>query len=272
MIRRGILPATAGAVLALLLTGCNGGAAPTAARTTAAIAPAPPAAPTSGACYRLDFTALLNPSNAAKALPCKQPHNATTVYVGHLDPLADGHLLAIDSAGVQAKVASTCRARAAARIGGTQESRRLTRLQGVWFSPTLAQGDAGAAWFRCDLVLLAGPRTLGTLPFRTGRLLDSPGALDRFGTCGTSSPADRGFQRVVCSRPHRWRVRQTLQLSPGARYLAAAATKDATARCRDIDARIASNHLRLRWSFEWPTRAQWVTGQRFGYCWTPDPA
>jgi len=264
---------TAAVVLALLgVTGCSGDDGQDPEATSAPTAAAPPAAPKAHACYRLPFNAVLEPSNHAQPVPCSRPHTARTLYVGRIDPLVDGHLLAIDSDRVQKQVADGCRARAAAHLGGSTETQQLARLRGAWFSPTLTQSDAGALWFRCDLVLVAGPTSLANLPRRTAGILGRPGALDRFGTCGTASPADKRFRRVVCSRPHTWRARAILDIPADAKYLGRAARKDADARCRDVDARAARDSLKLRWSFEWPTREQWDTGQRYGYCWTPDPA
>ncbi|MBO9520367.1 MAG: septum formation family protein [Nocardioidaceae bacterium] len=270
--RRRLL-ATTCALLLAAVAGCGGDdTQPSTTPRTPATAPAPPAAPSARACYDLPFQAALEPTNDATPVPCTTRHTTQTLYVGQLDPLVDGHLLAVDSARLQNQVARTCRARTEDRLGGDEETRRLSRLAPVWFSPSLKQSEAGALWFRCDLVYVAGPNELAPLPARTHGLLASPKALDRFGTCATASPADRAFQRVACARKHSWRARASIDLPAKARYLDKAAGKDADARCRDIDAGLAADNLRLKWSFEWPTKEQWASGQRYGLCWTPDPA
>jgi hypothetical protein len=142
----------------------------------------------------------------------------------------------------------------------------------VWFSPSLDDSDRGALWFRCDLVALAGNDQLAPLPRSTRNLLSADGALDRFGTCGTTAPGAAKFERVICSAPHTWRARATVDLPAHARYLGKAAGAAADSACHDVDARLAADVLKLRWSFEWPTREQWDAGQRYGICWTPDPA
>jgi hypothetical protein len=139
--------------------------------------------------------------------------------VGTIQPVVDGHLLAVDSDAVQRQVASRCRSRLTAHLGGDAETRRLSRLTVVWFTPSLEDSDRGALWFRCDLVALAGHDQLARLPRVTQGLLASPAALDRFGTCGTSAPAARGFERVICSARHTWRARATFALPAGAAYL-----------------------------------------------------
>lgn len=265
--------ATATVVLALLaLAGCGGGSDPDAAPTAPRTAPAPPAAPPARACYDLPFDQALQPTSEATPVPCTAKHTTETLYVGSIDPLVDGHLLAVDSDRVQQQIADTCRDRLAKHLGGDEETRRLSRIEAAWFSPTLTDSEAGALWFRCDLVFVTGPQQLARLPRSTKGLLSQENALDTYGTCGTTSPGGQQFQQVACSRPHKWRARATLELADGAGYLGKEAGEDANSRCRDLDARIAADRLRLRWSFEWPTREQWDAGQRYGYCWTPDPA
>ena len=273
--RSGVL---AVAAAALLLSGCSSTSdeEPRAAGTTRAAASSSQAPasspPPRHACYDLAFDDAVKPTSAAAPVPCSASHTAVTIEVGATRPVVDGHLLAVDSDTVQEQVARRCRARLDEYVGGDAEARRLSRLTVVWFSPTLAESDRGALWFRCDLVALAGHDRLAPLPRRARGLLSQAGALDRFGTCGTTSPASRRFTRVICSARHTWRARATIPVPRDARYLGKAAGAAADAACRDIDARAAADILRLKWSFEWPTREQWDAGQRFGYCWTPDPA
>jgi hypothetical protein len=258
------------------LSGCNGDDEPASRPTTPSpspsTAPAPSPAPARHACYELSFGQAAEPTSTAAPVACTPAHTAVTIHVGAVRPVVDGHLLAVDSDTVQQQVAGRCRTRLAAYVGGDEGTRRLARLTVVWFTPSLAESDRGALWFRCDLIAIAGPDRLAPLPRKTRGMLGAAGVLDRYGTCGTSSPAAAHFQRVICSERHSWRARATIPLPKGTRYLAKAAGAAADSTCRDIEARVASDILRLKWSFEWPTRAQWDAGQRYGYCWTPDPA
>ncbi len=254
-----------------VLTGCSGDADPEKPAPGAEpAAVSPPAAPERGACYRLSVQDALRATNAAKAVPCTSKHNAVTVSVGRLKTVVDGHLLAVDSARVQRQVATICRARVDRHVGGSRETQRLARVQAVWFTPTLAQSDRGALWFRCDLVVVSGTRSLVDLPRKTAGLLDRTGALNRYGTCGTAAPAAKSFTRVVCAAKHTWRARATIPLPADVGYLAKSAGTRADARCRDVAAARTADEVRLRWSFEWPTKSQWAAGQRYGLCWTPD--
>lgn len=268
----GIAPrhALIAAVLALTLSACSG-AKPTATPSSPTTAPEPPAAPAAKACYDLPFQAALQPTNDAHPVSCTARHTAETLYVGRIDPLVDGHLLAVDSGRLQKQIAQTCRDRLAQRVGGSDEVRRLSRLQSAWFGPTLAQSEAGALWYRCDLVFVVQPEQLAALPRNTHGLLAAANALDTYGTCGTASPSSPSFQRVACGRPHSWRARASIDLAGGS-YPGPKTVAAATSQCRDLDAKVAANNLKLMWSFESPTPAQWKAGQRYGFCWTPDPA
>lgn len=268
--------AVVAAALLATVTACSSGQ-PAAQTSESTPTPAPsatatvPAAPPAHACYALSFTEAAAPTTTRPPVPCKAAHTAETIRVGTIRPVVDGHLLAVDSDTVQQQVADRCRNALAAHVGGDEETRRLSRLTVVWFTPSLAQSDQGALWFRCDLVALAGHDQLAPLPRSTRQVLADRAALDRFGTCGTTSPASPKFQRVICSTPHSWRARATIDL-PHTKYLGKAAGAAADSSCHDTEARLASDILKLQWSFEWPTRDQWKAGQRYGYCWTPDPA
>jgi hypothetical protein len=268
------LVATIGFVACLVILAACSSDQPTAKESSATPTTAAPApvAPPRHACYDLDFAEAGKATSDVAPVPCTARHTAVTIQVGTIRPVLDGHLLAVDSDSVQRQIASRCRARFAAHVGGTEETRRLSRLTVVWFSPSLAESDRGALWFRCDLIALAGHDQLAALPGSTRDALAAPDALDRYGTCGTASPAAPRFVRVICSTRHSWRARATIDLPAHAKYLGKVAGAAAESTCHDIDARLAADILKLRWSFEWPTREQWDAGQRFGYCWTPDPA
>ncbi len=268
---RRALPLVGGLLaLGLTLTACSDDGGTTSADSATPSAVVPAAAPPARACYDLDVAAALELSNSAKSVPCTGKHTAVTVAVGTVNPVSDGHLLAVDSTRLQRQIANRCRAKVYAHVGGSEETRRLSRVQAVWFSPTLKQSDTGARWFRCDLVIADGKTAFAPLPARTKGLLSGAGALNRYGTCGTSAPGTAGFTRVACSAKHTWRARASINLPAGAAYLGKAAGKAADSTCRDVDARRETNLTKLRWSFEWPTKAQWNNGQRYGLCWTPD--
>ena len=265
---------TALVALLLLLTACSAGDPDSAPEpspsASVSSAPPAPAAPKVGNCHRLSFDQATDPVDSGEPVPCGQPHTAETTRVGTLSQLADGHLLAVDSRTVQERIAKACPSSLAPYVGGDLTTQRLSRLEIVWFSPTVEEADAGADWFRCDVVGLRSEGRLLALPARMKGALDQPGALDTLGTCGTASPSARDFQRVACSVPHSWRAVDVVALPRSTRYLAAPATTAADAACQDVASARADGALSYTWAFEWPARAQFAAGQRYGYCWVPE--
>jgi hypothetical protein len=272
------MSARAGATVVLVLlaavAGCSSGSPDSSEKpsggASASSAPPPPAPPEVGSCHALSLTAATDPVDAGAAVPCGRAHTAQTFKVGTLSSLADGHLLAVDSPTVQARLSRTCPPALPKYVGGNQTTQRLSRLEAVWFGPSLEQADAGADWFRCDVVGLRREGSLINLPRQTKGVLDASDALDEFGTCGTAAPSTKGFERVVCSEKHSWRAIDTVDLPASTRYLAKEATASGDASCKDVASQRANGALKYTWSFEWPTRAQWATGQRYGYCWVPE--
>jgi Septum formation len=233
-------------------------------------APPPPAAPKVGSCHHLSLSEATEPVDAGKPVPCSRPHTSVTSKVGRLSLVVDGHLLAIDSRTVRRRIADACPDSAGAFVGGDRTTQQLSRFEVVWFSPSLKDADAGADWYRCDVVAPRSAGKLLNLPPRLKGVLAREGALDRFGTCGTAAPDARGFSRVVCSEKHKWRAVATRALPADRPYLAKDVTAAADSWCKDVASERADGSLQFTWSFEWPPRAQWKAGQRYGYCWVPE--
>ncbi len=274
--------------LALVVSGCTGtgsasspggspsdSASPSAspsARTATPSPPVVPAPPRAAACYRLVVDQLTEPTNDSDPVPCRTRHTARTIFVGRLDTVVDGHAVAVDSDTVQRQLSTTCTRRLAAYVGGSRATRDLARFHVIWYSPSLTQSDAGADWFRCDLIAFSGQSSLYPQP-RKGRLkgvLDRPGALDTFGLCGTAAPGTSGFRRVICARPHSWRALTTIALTGGKAYPGQAKVRKAgDGACKARARSRSSGALKFTYGWEWPTRDQWTGGQHFGYCWVP---
>jgi hypothetical protein len=258
-----------------LVAGCSSSAEPDSSadkspKVAVSKAPPPPAAPKVGSCHRLSLSEATNPVDAGKPVPCSRPHTSVTVKVGRLSLVVDGHLLAIDSRTVRKQIAEACPGSPGAFVGGDKTAQQLSRFEVVWFSPSLEAADAGANWYRCDVVAPRSEGKLLTLPAKLKGVLDQEGALDRFGTCGTAAPDARGFKRVMCSQKHTWRAVDTISLPSNRRYLAKDVTAAADPWCKDVASKRAEGSLKFTWSFEWPPKAQWDAGQRWGYCWVPE--
>lgn len=268
----GVLAAMAlGATLAL--TGC-GSDAPKAPASTAP--PSPPVAtaaprPATGACSTLTYQQAVAPTlpPGETSVPCSGSHTAQTYAVGTLTTAYDGHLVAVDSRRIQAQVARKCPARLATYVGGDQEKLRLSMLRAVWFSPTVAQAAAGADWYRCDVIALAGEGQLAPLTGSMRGVLDSDRAGD-WAMCGTAQPGTAGFARVPCSADHTWKALSTVPL-PAGPYPGEAKVKEAGQKpCQQAGRDVAADALDYRWGYEWPTAEQWTNGQHYGICWAPD--
>lgn len=241
-------------------------AAPSESPTTATAAPRPD----DHACYRLDYGAAIAPTSSAKTVSCKQTHTATTYAVGTIDAVVDHHLLAVDSSEVQQQVASQCPRQLPGFLGGSLESRRLSMLRAVWFTPTVEESDAGADWYRCDVIAVASENSLARLSGTLRGVLDRPGDAARYGMCGTAEPGTSGFARVICTRDHAWRAISTVTFA-GASYPGVDRARQAgQGPCEDAARSRASDALNFKWSYEWPTAQQWKAGQTYGLCWIPD--
>jgi len=202
-------------------------------------------------------------------VPCARKHTAITFRVGELTSVVDGHLLSVDSDGVQAQVAAECPRAFAEFVGGTVEDRRLSMLRPAWFTPSLGESDAGANWYRCDVVALAADERLAPLTGRLAGALGRAEARDRYAMCGTAEPGTASFRRVICSADHSWRALSTVDL-PGRRYPGVDRVRAAGQEtCKDAANAVAEDPLNYRWGYEWPTREQWAAGQHYGICWAP---
>ncbi|HET6561374.1 MAG TPA: septum formation family protein [Marmoricola sp.] len=261
----------------LVLTGCTGDDDPdrpeptTTASPTPSETPEPPPRPRADACYRLTLEEATAPTSDAEPVPCRRRHTTQTIHVGRLTNLVDGDRVVVDSTRIQRQLARTCPSRFRSFLGGTPQAQHLSRFQVVWFSPTLEEHDAGADWFRCDLVAFGKGDDLLPLSRRLPRgVLDRPGALDTYGLCGTARPGSRRFTRVACTLDHSWVAVGTIPIKggdryPGVRRVRAAGDEACAERVRSE----AGFPLQFSYGWEWPTKQQWAAGQRFGFCWAP---
>lgn len=246
---------------------------PSSAPAAPTSAPPPPPAPDERACYRLRHRELTRPSSDRDPVACTKRHTSVTIHVGRLDTVVDGHAVAVDSRHAQRQLARACPRRLADFLGGSTEDLALSRFEVAWFSPTVAQSDRGATWYRCDLVGFGQQANLLPLPSprSLSGVLEREAGRERFGLCGSAAPGTSGFRRVVCSRPHAWRAIATIPLTGGGGYPGVGAVRAAgDDECRDVASRAAGSADEFRYGWEWPTRSQWRVGQRFGYCWAPD--
>lgn len=229
----------------------------------------PPPAPLVGVCRDLTFAAAAATSDSSPTVACTQKHTAVTVAVGTLVDKSQLKTLDINAPAVQQRLAVSCPKAVAAYVGARGRTFDLSQVQGLAFVPTPAQIASGANWYRCDLVVLAGPNTLAALAGTMHNALAQARGLDRWGTCGTAAPSAKTFRRVVCSSHHTWRAVAVIAIPAKSAYLAKSTSRTASLACRRIAATAAHGASKYTWSFEWPNQQQWLAGQRFGLCWLP---
>lgn len=262
------------AVLLLgVLSGCNDddSSAPEPAPVSTARPAQPARVPEVGACYRMSYEAALAPTSTHHAVSCHDPHTARTYFVGTLDLVVAGHLLAVDSSRAHAEVTRACRSRFRAYVGGSTQARRLSMLVGFGFSPTVAQSERGQEWYRCDVFAAEAPGRLAHLSGRLHGVLDSAQGRARWGLCATAKPGTDGSEHVLCSEDDAWRAVSTIAIAPASRgsWPGLDAAKAAGDACEDRVRALADDPLNFSWGYEWPTVQQWKAGQHYGFCWAP---
>jgi Septum formation len=250
---------------------------PTPSATPLAAPAPPPPAPELGACYRLSYDEAVAPTSEDSPASCDKGHTTQTFAVGQLDQVSNGHLLAVDSEAVRAQVAKRCPGQLASYVGATEEQLRLSLLRPVWFTPTIEQSDAGAAWYRCDAIAVSGDKTLAKIDHDISDALKKPEGRTEFALCGTAQPGTAAFTRVLCREDHSWKAISVIDLSKTSkkndRYPGVEKVRNAGQTvCADAARAIASDALDYEWGYEWPTKDQWKAGQTYGRCWSPDPA
>ncbi len=264
-----------GAVLAavVLLMACSADDEPDADSDRTAPSPKPSATelprPEEGACYLLSFDEALAYTSDVESRKCRRRHTSVTYAIGDLDNVVNGHLVAVDSRRVKAQVAKTCPRLLGDYVGGSLAQRRLSMLRAVWFTPTVEESDAGGAWFRCDVIAVAGDERLAMIDGDAKGALDTSQGRTQWGMCGTAAPGSAGFQRVLCGDEHSWRAVEVVTFPAGDYPGEAAAEDRGQQQCEDAGNRAADDPLDFQWGYEWPDQDQWRAGTTYGLCWVP---
>jgi hypothetical protein len=233
---------------------------------TATVPPDPGPRPEVGECHALSFRQAVAVVGRTEPVPCRRTHTAETYFVGRLRlETPAGNIRRVDSDAAQRQARTTCTSRLPRHLGLTPRELRLTMAQAVWFTPSPPRAEAGADWFRCDVVAVASPRKLLPLPRRTKGWGDAPVV----GMCATAAPDTRAFRRVACGAKHAWRAVATVDLTGRKLPARAAITNRMESTCLDAARSRADDPLDFSWSQEGPTLEQWQAGQRYGICWVP---
>lgn len=260
--------------VAVLATGCTAAPSspdqtPSPSESSSPSQTAPPdpgPTPRVGECHDLSFRQAVAVVGRTEPVTCRRPHTAQTYFVGRLRlKTPAGNARHVDSDAAQRQARTTCTARLPRHLGLPARELRLKMAQAVWFTPGPERAEAGADWFRCDVVAVASPRRLLELPRRTKGWGDAPVVA----MCATAAPGTKAFRRVGCGAKHSWQAVATVDLVgkqlPPRRVVA----ERMESTCRDAARARADDPLDFTWSQEGPTREQWDAGQRYGICWVP---
>lgn len=219
-----------------------------------AAAPPPPA---TGACYNYGWSTYLGTSNTSTRVDCATSHTARTVLVGRLWT-TEAYSTMLNDQKIAIYMDKQCQIPAQRAIG-TWTSVATSGYQLSLFVPTMAQYDAGARWFTCDVVL---PGINRLYPIPNTPQLAVPLSPGRVKCLHLSS---QGAGAVACAAPHSYRAAGVAAAS-GTTYPSRAAWLAlGQAHCRAIT-RSSS------WYVTWPSSIRWAAGDHLLTCYRPTTA
>jgi hypothetical protein len=252
------------ALLALAMTGCTSGAGGADAKGEKQEVAVDP--PRVQECRVLEPADIAAPSNDSLVVDCQEPHTAETFLVDEFR--GRKARLPWDDPALGAAVYDRCQPRWMRFVGADESLALRTLLGWAWFRPTEEQWDAGARWYRCDVV--GGTEEsarLPALPVTTkGVLLGRPD--DRWLACVDGEEVS-GAPWVPCTSPHTWRAVTTIVVGkekdryPGDR-LVEVITRDF---CRESVLFWLDFPLDYEFAYTYFHRAEWERGNRRSICW-----
>jgi len=246
-------------VLTVLLTAtaCGAHASADAASTK------PPAV---GVCRMLTTSEVSQPSNAGTAVSCNAPHDSETFSVGTLP--SRFAKASYDDAAIDTWAYATCADAFPTYLGTDQSTAMRSLLTWIWFRPAKAAWDAGARWYRCDVLGgSAAQHAYVDLPTTTKGLL-AERSDDPWMACARGKSVATGTT-VPCSMPHSWRAATTIKLGESED----AYPGDATVRSKtksycseSIDAWLGYP-ASYGYGYTWFGDREWQAGNRRSVCW-----
>jgi hypothetical protein len=228
--------------------------------------PADEQPPELGACRMLTPEDVEHPSNTTDPVDCASPHTAETYAVGELPASFDD--ADYDDGDLGAWAYATCSDAFRKFLGADDSLVMRTIVSWAWFRPTEGAWDAGARWYRCDVVG-GGEQSKEYVELPTtakGLLLGRP--QDRWLVCA-DGPTVAGSVKVPCNEPHQWRAVTTISLGdsddeyPGDRVVEVK-TRDF---CSDSVGAWLSYPVDYDFGYTWFHEAEWDAGNRRSVCW-----
>ena len=269
---RGLSSAVLVVALVLLVAACTGAepAAPTdpdgppAAGSSSDRAATDVAPPEVGSCRALAAAAIEQPDDDSPTVPCGSPHTTETFAVGRFDGrLAEA---GVDDERLSSEVLDGCERRFRRYVGADASLALRTVLTWAWFRPTPEAWEAGARWYRCDLLAQDAGGLRELRGQARGVLLGRPD--DRWLLCAVGARV-ADAPRVPCDEPHDWRAVTTVVLGdelaawPGDRRVEVR-TRDF---CSDSVGAWLGYPVDYAYGYTWLGRAEWRAGNRRSVCW-----
>jgi hypothetical protein len=252
-----VLPALVAALLLGALAGCGGSGSAVGADQTAA--------PTTHTCRNLKADDITDPSNDSPSVSCADPHNAETYAVGTLP--TSFRTVSYNDPGMADWAYATCESALEEHLGADDSLLLRSILTWVWYRPTEAAWDAGARWYRCDVVGGQAPSYVD-LPITTKNLLRSQPPDPQWMVCAKG--ASFNGTKVPCSQPHEWRAVATIKVpgDPGAPYPGDASVRKTSDRsCQEWVNADLGFPKSFDYGYTWFGEDQWNAGNRRSVCW-----
>jgi len=224
------------------------------------------AAPEVGACRMITPGDVELPSNATKTVPCTEPHTAETFLVDELpDDLVKSDY---EDPALGAFAYETCSKAFMTFTGGDDSQVMRAVVSWAWFRPSRPAWEAGARWYRCDIVG-GGPQSASyvLLPDDSSQLLYGR-PTDEWLACATGDKFS-GSTKVPCSAKHDWRAVTTIKLGepddpyPGDK-VSETKTRD---YCSDSVGAWLGYPVEYDFAYTWFHEAEWEAGNRRSVCW-----
>lgn len=213
--------------------------------TTPAQAASSGATPKVGQCRTLTAKLAAAPTDTSKPTSCAKRHNAVTIAIAKVPtPLVGQSQEQLSALGEAA-----CAPLVLKKLGRSPAERETSAYRYVFFQPTAAQVQAGARWFRCDLVLEGGKRLL-PLPAHLSHPILPKRLNDHIARCLT-----RTHVTTTCSSTHSYRPIDAITFKPAAYPTADDFAQAGTELCPS----------RMRW-MTWGGAAAWAAGDRVLVC------
>ncbi len=225
------------------------------------------APPELGACRVLEPSDVEEPTDDTEKVGCDEPHTAETYAVG---PLPDRFEDAAWDDERLGQLAYRLCGRRFPRFLGAEESRVLRSvLDWAWFRPSEEAWEAGARWYRCDVVGdQLSEQEYAPLPETAEGALSGLEPEEKYVLCANGETV-AGSVKVPCSEPHTWRAVTSIRLGgekdayPGDR-VAEVRSRDF---CSDSVAAFLNYPLDFEFGYTWFGEGEWEAGNRLSICW-----